>query len=146
MPGADCRIPVIDEVLAAFVSAPDPYPVHCDPQIDLRGLAAELKVLPVLLDMGGCFGLRPNGDVVSFSWDEPHRVQVEGDQRIRNMVLFRSGLKYPRLVDLVPRRPASAPPCPHCGGSGKLNGPPERLAGSVICYCGGLGWLPEGPA
>jgi hypothetical protein len=144
VPEAGCDIPVIAEVLAAFVSAPEANLVHTDPQIDLRGLAAEFNVLPVLLDMGGCFGLRRNGEVVSFPWDEPHKLQVESDERIRNMVLFRAGVRYSPLAGLAPERPPSAPTCPHCGGSGSPNGLPERLARSVICYCGGLGWLPKG--
>jgi hypothetical protein len=143
MAGAGCNIPVIEEVLKAFVADSDPHVIHFDPPLDLRTLAAELGLLPVLLDMGGCMGLRPSGEVVSFPWDDPRQVKVESDERVRNIVLFRSGLKYPPLMALKPQRPPEAPTCSHCSGSGKASGMPGRLADSIVCYCGGLGWLPQ---
>jgi hypothetical protein len=111
-------------------ASPDP--------ISLRKIAAEIEALPLVLDMGGCFAIRPNGDVVSFAWDTPSDVRIEEDPRIRNMAIFQGSEKYPTLQPLIPLRPADAPECPQCRGTGKL---PEAIP-NLICYCGGLGWLP----
>jgi hypothetical protein len=111
-------------------SSPDP--------MNLRRIAAELQVLPLVPDMGGCYAIRSNGEVVSFSWDAPGDVRVEKDPRIRNMAVFQGSRKYPTLKSLVPPRRADALDCPHCLGTGKL---PEPMQ-NIICYCGGLGWLP----
>lgn len=108
----------------------------------LREAAAKLGALPIFWDAGGCFALRPDGVIVSFLWDERDAVRVEDDPRVRNVALFRGSKKYPELEALIVK-PAGAALCPHCGGTGreptavKLN-----LEDSIVCYCGGLGWLP----
>jgi hypothetical protein len=135
-------IPEIVTALAEFVAAPEPYIIGFDPPLDLRAIAGEMQLLPAVLDMGGCLGLRPSGAVASFLWDEPHVLRPEWDARIRNMAYYQASLKYPALAPLVPRRPANAVPCLHGGGSGRCSGLPVPIAGGVVCYCGGLGWLP----
>jgi hypothetical protein len=135
-------IPEITAALAAFVNNPEPYQVHSDPPLDLRALAAELELLPVMLDMGGCYGLKRDGEVVSFAWDEPHQLRIEREERIRNMAIFQGSLKYAVLAPLVPSRPPSAVTCSACKGTGEFSEFGERLVGKIICYCGGLGWLP----
>ena len=112
-------------------SSPDP--------MNLRQIAAEIQALPLVLDMGGCYAICSNGQVVSFSWDAPSDVRVEEDPRIRNMAIFQGCRKYPTLKSLVPSRPAEALECSQCHGTGKLPLPMQN----VICYCGGLGWLPS---
>ena len=140
---ADRTIPAIEATLAAFLADPEPYIVSPDSPLDLRTLAAELQLLPVMLDMGGCLGLRSDGEVVSFSWDEPRQLRVEHDERIRNVALFRASLEYALLGCLMPRKPATAVTCPHCGGSGRISGLPQDLVKTITCHCGGLGWLPK---
>jgi hypothetical protein len=135
-------IPEIAEALTAFVADPKPYLIGGDRPLDLRAIAAQLRLLPAVLDMGGCYGLRPSGEVASFLWDEPEQVRTETDDRIRNLAYCQAARKYPVLASLVPRRPPDAVVCSHCGGSGRLAGVPDRIAESVVCYCGGLGWLP----
>jgi hypothetical protein len=135
------RIPIVDAVLAVFIANTEPY-VICS-SLDLRALAAELQILPVWLDMGGCYGLRLDGTVVSFTWDEPHQIRVEPDERIRNLALFQGSVKYPELRCLVPQRPASGVTCPHCAGSAKVYFDPKDLSKTFVCFCGGLGWLPS---
>ena len=136
-------IQVIVAALGAFVAAPEPYAIGFDPPLDLRALAGELRLLPAMLDMGGCLGLQPTGEVASFLWDEPRQLRPERDERIRNLAYHQAALKHPRLAPLVPSRPPDAVVCSCCGGSGRCNGLPDRLADSVVCYCGGLGWLPR---
>jgi len=133
--------PEIAAALAEFVAAPEPYTIGFDQPLDLRAIAAEVRLLPAMLDMGGCLGLRPSGAVASFFWDEPRQLRTETDERIRNLAYHQASLKYPQLAPLVPRRPPDAVVCSYCGGSGRCSGFPDRLADSVVCYCGGLGWL-----
>jgi hypothetical protein len=134
--------PEIVAALTAFISAPEPYTIGFDPPLDLRPLAAELQLLPAMLDMGGCLGLHPTGEVASFLWDEPTTLRTERDPRVRNLAYFQASLKYPALAPLVPPRPADVVVCSHCGGTGRCSGFPDELADKIVCYCGGLGWLP----
>jgi hypothetical protein len=136
-------IPEIVTALAEFAAAEEPYIIGCDPPLDLRAVAAELQLLPAMLDMGGCLSLRPSGEVASLLWGEPHRLRAEPDERIRNLAYYQASLKYPALTRLVPCRPPDAVVYPHCGGSGRCDWLPDRLADGVVCYCGGLGWLPS---
>jgi len=131
-------VPEIVAAIAEFVGASAPYTIGVDPPLDLRAIVAEVQLLPAMLDMGGCLGLRPNGEVASFMWDEPYTLRPETDNRIRNMAYYRASLKHPALAPLVPRRPADAVDCSYCAGSGRFPGFDQ-----VVCYCGGLGWLPR---
>ena len=136
----------IETALNKFVANPEPYLIGFDEPLDLRRLAAELKVLPMFLDFGGCYGVRPNGEIVSFSWDEPYKLEAENDPRVRNIVLFQGAKKYPELEELVPARPPDAVECPDCKGTGVFQGLAEHgiVPQNIVCYCGGIGWLPEG--
>src|SRR5688572_24384990 len=101
MTGAEQSIPEIEAVLAAFLAGPEPYMIHLDRPLDLRSIATETRLLPVVLDGGGCIGLLPSGEVASFLWDEPRQLLrrgwVEGDVRIRNLVYYQASLKFPEL-------------------------------------------------
>jgi len=137
-------IPEIVAALSSFVSASEPHLIRVlDPPLDLRRHANELQLLPALLDMGGCIGLRPDGEVVSFVWDEPYALRSERDPPIRNIAYYQASLKYPELVLLIPERPPDATICPFCDGSGKPLGIPKSELKNFTCYCGGLGWLPK---
>jgi len=135
-------IPEIVAAFDAFIVAAEPYTIGFEPPLDLRALAGELGLLPALLDMGGCLGLLKNGEVASFLWDEPATLRLESDPRIRNLAYFQTSLKYPVLAPLVSQRPIDALTCSHCSGSGKWLGLNAKWADRIVCYCGGLGWLP----
>lgn len=119
-----------------FILDPSPVPDG------LRETSASLGALPIYWDMGGCYAVRPGGEIVSFLWDEPDEVRIEDDVRVRNLALFRGSKKCPEL-ELLIVKPAGASVCPHCDGTGrepvavKLD-----LEDAIVCYCGGLGWLP----
>ena len=108
----------IEAILKGFVADPEPYLIELEEPLDLRRLAAELNLLPMFLDFGGCYGIRPNGGIVSFSWDEPYKLDVENDPRIWNIVLFQGAKKYPELEELIPIRPPDTVECPDCKGTG----------------------------
>jgi uncharacterized protein (TIGR02996 family) len=109
----------------------DPY----DRQV--RILAAKYQVLPLLFDMAGWFALGRDGEVVSFQWDEPDSVRKEQDPRVRNIALYQGAKKFPELRLLLSPKPTWSRTCPTCGGTGTPLSLPE-----IVCYCGGLGWLP----
>ena len=116
--------------------------VSPDPQ-NLRAVAAGGEALPLVCDFGGCLAIRPDGEIVSFTWDKMGDPRVETDARIRNLALFQGGKKYPELRTLIPARPPQARECPDCEGTGITTIAGEvELENNVVCYCGGLGWLP----
>ena len=116
------------------------YITNSEPNLnDLRKIASDQGILPVLLDMGGCYAIRPNGEIVSFSWDKPFRLEVESKLRNVNAVLFAAVEKYPKLAELRPVRSSDSVQCSYCKGTGVVEGLTER---GIRCYCGGLGWLP----
>ena len=110
----------------------------CPDPLNLRGVVAQFAALPLVGDMGGAFAIRPDGEVISYSWDVPHELTVVVDPRLRNAALHQGSLKYPELAPLVPARSSNAIPCPHCEGVAAM----QKQVTNVVCYCGGLGWLP----
>src|SRR5258705_4110061 len=128
----------IESTLEAYVNSSEPFLVKLDPPINMRQLAAELRILPVVLDMGVCYCLRSDGEIFSFIWDEPHQLRAEGEERIRNLVLFQAAKKFPELELLMPSRPATALDCDFCQGTGIVIDLPPKLAKDILCFCGGL--------
>ena len=128
----------IEAVLRGFV-------INFGEPLELRKIAGDLSVLPLFLDMGGCYCIRPNGEIVSFLWDKPDKLDVETNTRIQNIVLFQGAKKYPELKELLPVRLPDAIECPHCKGTGTLQGLAEHgvTLKNIVCYCGGIGWLPQ---
>ena len=106
---------------------------------------AELyNLLPLMHGWTASFGLRADGKVLFYTTDdEEQTIREEADERLRNMAMYRGSLKYPELSVLVPNRPANAMICSFCEGRGRIE--LEGIDPNVIvCYCGGLGWLPHG--
>jgi hypothetical protein len=126
---------LINRLIQGFIasSAPDPN--------GLRQLVTEKKVLPLLWDSGGVFAINPAGDIISYSWEDWGDPRVEADARVRNIALFQGSKKYPELVSFI-EKPNSARVCPSCGGTG-IDPYAEKLkTDAIVCYCGGLGWIP----
>jgi hypothetical protein len=110
---------------------------------DLRRIASELNALPLRLDMGGVYAIRPDGQIISVCWDKEEDYQVENDRRICNIALFAGSKKYPELKQLIPLRSQDDVECPHCNGTGTLAINAELGVDNIVCYCGGLGWIPK---
>jgi hypothetical protein len=136
----------ITSTLDEFVSNPEPFLIKFEEPLDLRKLASELSVLPMMLDMGGCYAIRPDGEIISFSWDEPFKLDIEKDARIQRLVLASGVKKYPELKNLLPTRPDEAIECSSCNGTGVDRFVAEHGLDpeTIVCFCGGLGWLLEG--
>ncbi|MGH9968237.1 MAG: hypothetical protein ACREBG_10455 [Pyrinomonadaceae bacterium] len=122
--------------------------------LNLRQLAAEKNVLPLIWDMGGVFAINPSceiisfpfglnatGDIVAFPFDEAEKPRVESDLRLRNNALFGGSKKYPELKELIVK-PNDAQLCSSCGGTGIDRYAEKLKTDAIVCYCGGLGWIP----
>ena len=77
--------------------------------------------------------------------NEQHNKHLGTSFLNRNLVLFQGAKKYPELSELVPSRPPDAEDCSHCNGTGiePMNEKPGLDEERIVCYCGGLGWLPK---
>jgi hypothetical protein len=114
-----------------------------DGPIDLGRIVSQLDALPLMLDMGGAVAIRPDGEIISFVWDKEEDYQVENDRRICNIALFAGSKKYPELKQLIPSRDQDDVECPHCNGTGTLSINADLGVDNIVCYCGGLGWIPK---
>ena len=127
----------IEKRLNEFISSTGPD------KLGLRAVAAELNALPLLLDMGGCYAIRPDGEIISFAWDDEKNFQVEQDRRTKNIALYEGSQKYPELSELLSARRSEDQDCPHCNGTGSLPINAKLGVKNILCYCGGLGWIPK---
>ena len=123
--------------------------------LDLRQLAATEKVLPLISDWGGVFTISVSGDIIMFPFrvndkgefvafpfaDQEEHPRLETDLRLRNNALFGGSRKYPELEILI-EKPKDAKICPYCGGTGKDAYAEKLNTDAIVCYCGGLGWIP----
>lgn len=106
----------------------------------LRNIAQELGVLLLFLDMGICFGINENGEILSFHFDGEFEPYIEKDARNINIAIYQGSKLYPELKQLLENKPKDALECPYCNGTGLENEENEETP--IVCYCGGLGWLP----
>ena len=114
-----------------------------DPDIKkLQRTAEKFGLLPI-----GFFWdpvcITPGGDLVSFTWDGHEDQNIETDPRLINSLLYQGIKKYPELVELMPLRGENDVDCEHCGGTGIDPLVSEHGLFNIVCYCGGLGWLPK---
>jgi hypothetical protein len=112
-----------------------------------HGAIARVNALPLFFDWTGFMALRLDGQIVWVPYDdEPGEIEVVQVERVRNMGLFQGTRVHPDLQFLLPQSPPDAIICPDCQGTGKLTFPHgwEQLADRVLCFCGGIGWLPHG--
>jgi uncharacterized protein (TIGR02996 family) len=114
---------------------------NCPDPVQLRKWARHHSALPLTPDMGGCFCLRLDGEVISFIWDREEETRVERETRLRNRVLAVGSKKYPELRLFIPPRPVDAGECPSCEGKGVLMKLRADVREKVVCECGGLGWI-----
>lgn len=118
----------------------DPNP----PLIGLRTFVARYRILPLLVDWNGFFGIQANGDILCVQHDDKPEneedVELITEDRLRRVALAQGAKKYAWLAELMPPRPGDAVDCSGCGGTGQIQ-VPGISPGVIVCYCGGLGWL-----
>lgn len=97
--------------------------------------------LPLYIGWMAALGIRPDGTLVR--WDheeEPESVKTLADPYLARLALCQGAKRYPELEQLIPTRPPQAETCAPCGGTGAL----EAHSNTLICECGGAGWLIPG--
>ena len=110
---------------------------------NLQKIVSKLNALPMAFNFD-CYALKPNGEIIVFDLDNPLNFEIETNPRIINTILFQGIKKYPELKELMPIRSKTDLDCSRCNGTGieplakKVN-----LNESIICWCGGLGWIPK---
>lgn len=97
-----------------------------------RELARRYHVLPLFWEWTVVYALDASGDVVVITSDA---LEVVRDERLRNMALKQGAKSFPALEWFVPAPPRDALMCEICEGEGTVHE-------TVICWCGGMGWLP----
>lgn len=138
----------VQKVINEYIENAEPFLIeteNSDEKVDLRKIAAELNILPVLFDWFSCWGIEPNGEIILFQFKKPYRIKTETNQKIINIVLFDAAKKHTELKDLMPVRNHESIECPNCKGTGIIKefSDHELLSKTVRCNCGGLGWLPS---
>jgi len=100
---------------------------------------------PVWADWVGGFGLTAAHEVVYIDHQSGATPEPVEEPHLRHVTLFTASRRFPELAGLAPERRAGDPTCPSCGGTGVFRGLDGRPApDNVVCFCGGMGWLPAG--
>lgn len=125
--------------IARMISELDSFPDFAGRQIVSQ--SQKYWILPCLLTGGGWYGLTPDGTIKSIGWELQDEPEEEGDRRLCNTVLYQATLRYPELELELPVKRESDRTCPHCNGTGR--DPYSETIENLVCYCGGLGWIPQ---
>jgi len=138
----------IQKTIDEFASESEPFWVsgeNSEEKLNLREIAAELKVLPIVFDWFAGWGIQSDGLILSFTFDKPYKIEIVENQKIINMICFDAANKYSELSGLMPVRNPESIVCPDCEGTGILKefADNEFLSKSIRCNCGGVGWLPS---
>jgi len=136
------RVALTPELSSWIADRVAAFPMKSDAQPWLADVVREFLALPLWLAVGGCYAIRADGELVEFGWDGPSGFVALDDPRLVNLALHQGSLKFPQLAPLVPTRPEAATTCGHCSGEGKLAVTTDPGLEQIVCYCGGLGWLP----
>jgi hypothetical protein len=97
--------------------------------------------LPLYRGWTETLAIRPDGTLVKWSTDEWPGAKEFNDPVWIKVAVTQGAKLYPELLPIVPQRPSSAMTCEACDGTGDPLHQNERLRGTVVCSCGGVGWL-----
>lgn len=126
----------IERLIAGYINGAAPE--HA------RAIARRYSVLPTSLTMGGGLGIRPDGVVVAWDYDDEAAPHVEESIRWRRIAIFTGIAKFPSLALLRLARPAEAVDCPSCDGDGVVTLPDGPTHKNIRCICAGAGWVVPG--
>ena len=129
----------ICELIQKFLNHPQDL-IHTK---ELQYTVAKYNLLPLVFNWHPCC-INPEGEIFLLDWDNLNDQKVETNKRIVNAILFQGIKKYPELKELMPIRSENDIDCPSCKGTGILPLAKElNLVENIICWCGGLGWIPD---
>ena len=107
------------------------------PDEAVRRVAVEKQAFLVYSDIGGAALLSVDGRVWELPWDADEAQEASVPGRLLALVI--AAERFPDLREMLPVRPASAPDCPACQGTGRFAG-----FDNIKCLeCAGLGWFSE---
>lgn len=99
----------------------------------------KFRAIPLYTGWTETIALTPGGNIVRWSTnDEYDGLRPVDDRVFLRSAMMRGVKRYPQLQSLVPSRPLNAVTCDFCNGTGIF---PIPRYSSVICKCGGVGWL-----
>ena len=103
----------------------------------LTEYVSQFNALPLYVGWTETIGIRPNGEIVSWSTeDEFIGVRSIEDRMLVLISLVNGSRRFPELAHLLPKR---TPGAEDCG----CRDVPLLVSGRAFCgTCGGLGWLP----
>jgi hypothetical protein len=101
----------VEEALAAYLARNEP-----EHHAELRRWAAFHHALPVIVDMGGCIALRPDGIFVSFAWDRETELDPSLSPYDVHVARGVASRKFPTIAGLAPQRTRTSETCPYCRG------------------------------
>lgn len=101
----------------------------------------EHQGLPLFRGWTETLAIRPDGTLIKWSTEEWSGAREFQDRTWMKVALTQGAKKYPELAPLIPARPSSATTCSQCAGSGDPFRENEKLSGTIVCSCGGVGWL-----
>jgi hypothetical protein len=110
--------------------------------VEVRKLTEENEILPLVIEMSGFFFVRKDGTIAALSFDDLDNPKPVDSQRICNTVWFMASQTYPELEPFTPIRGEDGIDCPYCNGTGTVPNIPPEISDRIVCYCGGLGWIP----
>ena len=130
---------IVEDCISEFLKTECIY-TFGDEKIDLCKIAKEYHILPIFFDWFFICWVRPNGEFVWYDLENPNKLKVEADQRIRNIAIVKGIEKFPQLSPFLPKQTVEDIKCPYCESTNQL---PEEVRKGVTCYCGELGWIPN---
>lgn len=137
---------VIENCIQKFKENAEPFTYNhvTGEQFDLCKLASEQHFLPIFYDWFAVCSVRPNGEMVWYDFENPEKLKIENNARIRNIAIVKGIERFPELLPFLPQRTYEDIDCPYCESTKKTRqAMPEHLQDVLNCYCGGLGWIPK---
>jgi hypothetical protein len=108
----------------------------CGPPHELQEFSRRHGALPVYWDMGGLLLLLPSGTIIGTDVDAIDDPTSQVEEQWQLIARVSAASKYPELSCSLPERPAEAPDCETCSGTGRFPGTKTASCG----VCNGLGW------
>jgi hypothetical protein len=102
-------------------------------------LAYRPDAVPIEPTEDGWICLLHDGQVAHID-HEGAKEELVGDRERATALIGNLALRFPIATWFLPRA-GRASSCPTCGGTGTVPGIPANFRPSIVCRCGGLGWI-----
>ena len=115
-----------------------------DDSFDWGRLGRHHDAIPLLLTIGKMIFLRSDGAFLEYEGDPLPERLIRETPDMDTVALAWGAERYPWLSALFPSRPADAPNCARCGGTGRLGNASHRGSYIYCPSCAALGWVLAG--